>query len=141
MSKAQLPIFLEPLPVKRKSGSYKVIKDADLLVKITSIAAALGDTSRYTWLKLPFTEDFNRVANATTLPIVILGGGRHSNIKELLTNLGRAISAGHQVKGAMFGRNLLYPQSSDPLKLANAIGRLIHGKGIPEGLIMTSKSE
>src|SRR5699024_9851746 len=119
-------------PVKKENGRYNVIKDADLLVEMTSIAASLGHVSRYTWLKLPYAEGFDRVANATTLPIVILGGDRTSNIEEFLLNLDRAVSSGHQVKGAMLGRNLLYPQSVDPLELADAVGQLIHGKSTPE---------
>jgi len=128
MSREGLPIFLEPLPVKKEGGTYSVLKDPDLLVELASITAALGNTSRYTWLKLPFTDDFERVTGSTTLPIVILGGGRSSDIKGLLDNLDRALSAGPQVRGAMFGRNVLFPGSVDSLKLSEAIGRLVHGE-------------
>lgn len=141
MSEAQLPIFLEPLPVKKKDGRYKVLKDADLLIKAVSIAAGLGHMSRYTWLKLPYAKKFQKVANSTTLPIVILGGDRSSNLTELLSNLEQAISSGHQVKGAMFGRNLLYPKSTDSFALAEAIGKIIYGKSTPEKLIRGLKSE
>lgn len=128
MSGEKLPIFLEPLPVQKDGGSYSVIKDADLLSELVSLTAALGNTSRYTWLKLPFTENFKKVVQATTLPIVILGGGKSSDIKEVLTDLGAALNTGHQVRGAMFGRNLLFPDAVDSRELADAIGQLIHKK-------------
>lgn len=128
MSDAGLPIFLEPLPVKKGNGGYEVIKDADRLVELASITAALGNTSRYTWLKLPFTNNFERVVRSTTLPIVILGGGRSSDIEGLLTDLDAALSSGGQVRGAMFGRNVLYPSAADSLVLSEAIGKLVHGE-------------
>lgn len=128
MSDAGLPIFLEPLPVKTERDRYTVVKDPDLLVELASIAAALGNTSRYIWLKFPFTKDFKRVARSTTLPIVILGGDRSPDIEGLLTDLNDALLSGHQVRGAMYGRNVLYPHSADPLKLSEAIGKLVHGE-------------
>ncbi|MDX1619154.1 MAG: hypothetical protein R3224_10240, partial [Balneolaceae bacterium] len=118
---------LEPLPVRHENGEYRVVKEADRLVELASVTAALGSTSRYTWLKLPYTGGFERVAGATTLPIVILGGGRSSDIEALLSDLNEALSSGSNVRGAMFGRNVLYPDEVDSLALAEAIGRLVHG--------------
>lgn len=126
MSSEKLPIFLEPLPVEKVDNRYKVIKDADLLAELVSVTAALGNTSRYTWLKLPYTEGFEKVVRATTLPIVILGGGKSSSIEAVLEDLNAALQSGHQVRGAMFGRNLLFPDSVDLLELADAIGQLVH---------------
>lgn len=126
MSSQKLPIFLEPLPVQKDGSSYSVIKDADLLTELVGVTAALGNTSRYTWLKLPFTNNFRKVVHATTLPIVILGGGKSSNIKEVLTDLDAALNSGPQVRGTMFGRNLLYPDVVDSRELSDAIGQLVH---------------
>src|SRR5699024_9166034 len=128
MSDEKLPIFLEPLPVEKKGGGYKVIKDADLLTELVSVTTALGNISRYIWLKIPYTKNFEKVVGATTCPIVILGGGKSSNLKGILDELDMALKSGHQVRGSMFGRNLLYPDSVDPLALANAIGQLVHGQ-------------
>ena len=126
MSSEKLPIFLEPLPVQKNGSSYSVIKDADLLSELVGLTAALGNSSRYTWLKLPFTDNFKKVVQATTLPIVILGGGKSSDIRQVLTDLDLALNTGHQVRGAMFGRNLLYPDGVDSRELADAIGQLVH---------------
>jgi hypothetical protein len=126
MGSQKIPIFLEPLPVQEDGRSYSVIKDADLLTELVSVTSALGNTSRYTWLKLPFTNNFKKVVKATTLPIVILGGGKSSDIKEVLTDLDAALNSGQQVRGAMFGRNLLFPDSVDSRELSDAIGQLVH---------------
>lgn len=128
MSREKLPIFLEPLPVQKTESGYRVITDPDLLSRMVGLTSALGSTSRYTWLKLPVTENFEKVVQATTLPIVILGGSKSLDIEEVLTRLDAAVRTGHQVRGAMFGRNLLFPDAVDSLKLSDAIGKLLHGK-------------
>ncbi|MDR8391721.1 hypothetical protein NC796_11245 [Aliifodinibius sp. S!AR15-10] len=136
-----IPIILEPLPVKKVDGRYVVVKDADMLIELVSITSALGTTSRYTWLKLPFVEEFERVAGSTTLPIVILGGERSPDIRELLSELSKALNSGHQVRGAMYGRNVLFPSSADSLKLSEAIGRLVHRESNLEEILQTLNVE
>lgn len=122
----KLPIFLEPLPVKKENNFYKVIKDPDLLIPLVTMTSALGSSSKYCWLKLPYTKDFNRVVASTTLPIVILGGERTDSAEGLIQDLKEAFAAGHQVRGAMFGRNVLYPLNQSPREIADKIGKFIH---------------
>lgn len=122
-----LPIILEPLPVQKHQNGYKVVKEADPLIKLIGVTSALGNSSRNIWLKIPYTEEFHKVVASTTLPIVILGGDRNPNIDELIDNLRIALSSGHQVRGVMYGRNVLYPAEADPQSVAEAIGKLVHG--------------
>lgn len=124
--KHNLPIFLEPLPVKKENHFFKVIKDPDLLIPLVTMTSALGSSSKHIWLKLPYTKDFERVVASTTLPIVILGGDRTDSLDGLIEDLKEAMSSGHQVRGAMFGRNVLYPINQSPREVANEIGRYIH---------------
>ena len=70
----RLPMFLEPLPVVRDRQGWTVCKDAEALARLAGVASALGDSSRYLWLKLPYCEGYEMVARATTLPILLLGG-------------------------------------------------------------------
>ncbi len=126
MNSQNLPIILEPLPVIKDGSSYKVVKEPDQLIRLVAVTAALGDSSRNIWLKIPFTEDFERVAASTTLPIVILGGDRNTGLNELLTDLKKALGTSHQVRGAMYGRNVLYPEHAHPRDVAEAIGKLVH---------------
>jgi len=140
MNTQNLPIILEPLPVVKHKNSYKVIKEADPLIKLIGVTSALGDSSRNIWLKIPLTNDFERVVASTTLPIVILGGDR-SGLAEHLAGIVEALAAGHQVRGVMYGRNVLYPEIADPQQVAEAIGKVVHGDFDPQGSLEKLKAE
>jgi DhnA family fructose-bisphosphate aldolase class Ia len=126
MNAVGLPTFLEPLPVVRNDGGYRVVKTADALAKIVGVASALGDSSRYLWLKLPYCERYELVAGATTLPILLLGGESVGDATPLLREVSAGLAAGPNVRGALVGRNVLYPGADDPLVVAQAAGMIIH---------------
>lgn len=140
MNAQNLPIILEPLPVVKRQNSYKVIKEAEPLIKLIGVTSALGDSSRNIWLKIPFTNDFKRVVASTTLPIVILGGDRNTELNDLLSGLSDALSSGHQVRGVMYGRNVLYPKKADPKQVATDIGKLVHGESVSHESIEKNKN-
>ncbi len=119
-----LPTFLEPLPV---DSALKVVKTAEALARIAGVASALGDSSRLLWLKLPYCERFELVARATTLPILLLGGESAGDPSRFLSELCSALAAGPNVRGALVGRNVLYPGDRDPFAVAEAVGEIIHG--------------
>ncbi len=126
MNALDLPTFLEPLPVVKENNNYKVVKTAAALAKIVGVASALGDSSRYLWLKLPYCENYQVVADATTLPILLLGGESVGDATPLLREIAAGLSAGANVRGALVGRNVLYPGPEDPLVVAQAAGSIIH---------------
>ena len=123
---AGLPSFLEPLPVEATDGGYRVIKTKEALAKIAGVASALGDSSRYLWLKLPYCDGYEKVAAATTLPILLLGGESAGDATPFLRELVAGMAAGSNVRGALVGRNVLYPGATDPLLVAEAAGGIIH---------------
>lgn len=122
----RLPTFLEPLPVTRGDKGYAVAKTSEALARLTGVASALGDSSRYLWLKLPYCEGYEVVARATTLPILLLGGESAGSPAPFLKQLASAMAAGPNVRGALVGRNVLYPGDEDPLAMAAAAGCIIH---------------
>jgi len=122
----RLPVFLEPLPVKRGDKGYNVVKTPEALARLAGVASALGDSSRYLWLKLPYCDSYQTVARSTTLPILLLGGESARNPAPFLRQLECALEAGTNVRGALVGRNVLYPGAEDPLAMAEAAGRIIH---------------
>jgi DhnA family fructose-bisphosphate aldolase class Ia len=122
----QVPMFLEPLPVVKTDKGYKVQKNAEALAKIVGVASALGDSSRYLWLKLPFCDNYGAVARATTLPILLLGGESAGDPTAFLREVSDGMSAGANVRGALVGRNVLYPGEDDPLAVAEAVGGIVH---------------
>ena len=125
-NRREIPVFLEPLPVTRKDGRLITEKDAAKLVKLVGVASALGNSSTRTWLKLPYCEGFEKVAAATSLPILLLGGEASGDVAGLLGEIESAMKAGPNVRGVMLGRNLLYPPGGDPLPLAMAIQSIVH---------------
>lgn len=122
----RLPMFLEPLPVTKTEKGYVVVKTAAALSRLAGVASALGDSSGYMWLKLPHCEGFEAVARSTTLPILLLGGESAGDPSPFLRQLGSAMSAGPNVRGALVGRNVLYPGEEDPLAMAEAAGGIVH---------------
>ena len=126
MNAAGLPTFLEPLPVVKDGAGYRVVKTAEALAKIVGVASALGDSSRRLWLKLPYCENYEAVARATTQPILLLGGESVGDPTPLLREIAAGLSAGPNVRGALVGRNVLYPGPEDPLVVARAAGSIIH---------------
>lgn len=121
-----LPTFLEPLPVTRGPRGYSVTRTAEALAKLTGVASALGNSSRLLWLKLPACDNFATVARATTLPILLLGGESSGGPAGFLNELKKAMQAGGNVRGALAGRNVLYPWNQDPAVIAGAAGRIVH---------------
>jgi hypothetical protein len=122
----QLPTFLEPLPVKKGETGFAVVKSPEALAKLVGVASALGDSARYLWLKLPYCERYATVSRATTLPILLLGGESAGGPAPFLKQLSAALSAGPNVRGALVGRNALYPGAEDPLAMAEAAGGIVH---------------
>jgi DhnA family fructose-bisphosphate aldolase class Ia len=121
-----LPVFLEPLPVTRTEKGYTVVRTSEALARFAGVASALGDSSRYIWLKLPYCEGYQTVARATTLPILLLGGESAGDPTPFLHQLESALQAGANVRGALVGRNVLYPGSEDPLAMAEGTGGIVH---------------
>jgi hypothetical protein len=121
-----LPMFLEPLPVHKTGKGYVVVKTAEALARLAGVASALGDSSRYLWLKLPYCDGYETVASATTLPILLLGGESAGDASPFLQQLKSAMAAGTNVRGALVGRNVLYPGADDPLAIAEAAGGIVH---------------
>lgn len=130
-----IPMFLEPLPVRKDEKGYPVTKTSSALARIAGVASALGDSSRLLWLKLPYCEDFAAVARATTLPILLLGGESAGGPRPFLEQLESAMSAGPNVRGALVGRNVLYPGNEDPLAMAEAAGAIVHDRSTTDQAI------
>src|SRR5574340_93990 len=117
----KLPMFLEPLPVARTEHGYSVLKERSALARTVGVASALGETSRYTWLKLPYCEGYETVARATTLPILLLGGESAGDPTPFLREVKAGLAAGPNVRGVLVGRNVLYPGDRDPREVADAL--------------------
>jgi len=123
-----IPVFLEAFSVERTAEGYKTLKTAEELIKTIGVATALGDSSKGIWLKIPYAEGFDRVANATTCPILMLGGESKGDPTSILEEFAKGMTAGPNVRGALVGRNVLFPGPEDPSAVADAVSRIVHQK-------------
>lgn len=121
-----LPTFLEPLPAVRGDQGFAMVKTAEALAPVVGVASALGDSSQRLWLKLPYCENYARVAGATTCPILLLGGETKGDPVPFLHQVYQSLQAAPNVRGALVGRNVLFPSGGDPLAVAQAVGGIIH---------------
>lgn len=118
--------FLEPLPVEKTDEGYSILKNAEDMVKIVGIASALGGTSMNTWLKLPYCENYELVAGASTLPKLMLGGSSKGNPTPTIAEFVNGMKAGNSIRGALVGRNVHHPGVDDPRAVALAINGVVH---------------
>lgn len=121
-----LPVFVEPLMVKKQATRYVVQTDVESQIRICGMATALGRSSLNTWLKLPYGPSYDRVAASTTCPILMLGGEAVTDPLPLLREIAQGMQAGPNVRGALIGRNVLFPGDRDPLLMAQAVSRIVH---------------
>ncbi|MFJ7215023.1 aldolase [Amycolatopsis sp. NPDC098790] len=95
----------------------------DAVIKSITIAAGLGRSSAYTWLKLPVVDDMERVLASSTLPAVLLGG-EVKDADAAFAAWQRALTQ-PTVQGLVVGRSLLYPHDGDVAKAVDtAVGLL-----------------
>jgi Cgl0159-like len=119
--------FLEPMSVRRKKdGGYETIKTVEALIRDTGAAAAMGESSTRTFLKLSYTKGFEQVARATTLPILMLGGPAREDPTSILADFAAGMEAGSNVRGVMVGRNVSFASKEDPRALAAAVCGIVH---------------
>ncbi|MCS7168568.1 MAG: TIM barrel protein [Gemmatales bacterium] len=121
-----LPAFLEPLPVQKTESGYRTDLTPDNIIKAVGIASALGYYSGRIWLKIPYCDDFARVAKATTLPVLLLGGEATGKPALTVLDMERGLGAGPNIRGCLIGRNVLFCGEDDPAVIAQAIYLIVH---------------
>jgi hypothetical protein len=107
-----LVAMVEPFMATRRDGRVRSLLTTDAAIRASVIAAGLGTTSAYTWLKVPVVEDMERVIGATTLPTVLLGGEVSDDQDATFASWERALRVPGAV-GLVVGRSLLYPPGDD----------------------------
>jgi len=141
LNRLGVSVFLEALPVKRVNGKCHTVRDAEALAKIVSIASALGDSSARTWLMIPYCQGYERVARATTLPILMVGDGAPGDPGDMLEGFAQGMRSGANVRGASVGREVLLPGRDDPLAVAMAIYKVVHeGFSVKQALMYLMES-
>ncbi|MEK6345053.1 MAG: deoxyribose-phosphate aldolase [Curtobacterium sp.] len=121
----QLPIMLEPFMSEWKNDRIVNDLSADAVITSMAIAAGLGESSAYSWLKIPVVDEMERVMAATTLPTLLLGGDPSSKPLETYAKWADALAL-PGVRGLVVGRTLLYPQDGDVAAAVDVAAGLVH---------------
>ena len=107
-----LVAMVEPFMAGSVEGRVRPILLPDAAIRASVVAAALGTTSAYTWLKVPVVEDMERVIGATTLPTLLLGGEVARDQAATFERWGAALRVPGAI-GLVVGRSLLFPPDDD----------------------------
>ena len=113
--------MVEPFISHRVDGRVRNELTAEAMIRAMTVAAGLGTTSAYTWLKVPVVDDMERVMAATTLPALILGGEVSEDSETAYSRWSKALDL-PTVQGLVIGRSLLYPPGGD---VAGAVDRAV----------------
>ncbi|MPZ83368.1 MAG: aldolase [Actinophytocola sp.] len=116
LAEAGLVAMVEPFLSGRAAGVLRNDLSVEAATKALTIAAGLGNTSAYTWLKVPVIgdggDDMARVLGATTLPTLLLGGEVSADAEATFARWDKALRH-PTVRGLVVGRSLLYPPDGD----------------------------
>ena len=124
-ARAKLPIMIEPFMSRWVDGRIVNDLDADSVMLSMAISAGLGDSSAYSWLKLPVVDNMEKVMTATTLPTLLLGGDPDGSPDETYASWERALAL-PGVRGLVVGRTLLYPPDDDVEAAVATAASLVH---------------
>ena len=112
----------------------KVLAEND--EQYVKIAARVASEMGADMVKVSFTgsvESFARVVEGSSIPVLIAGGEKAKNTRDVLTNVKMAIDAGG--KGVSMGRNVF--QHENPSLLLQAVSKIVHeGASVNEALAM-----
>lgn len=122
---AQIPIMLEPFMSHWVDGAVKNDLSIEATMLSIAIAAGLGNSSVYTWLKIPVVPDMARVMEATTLPTLLLGGELSGDQDATFDSWERALIL-PGVRGMVVGRSLLYPSDGNVEGAIDTAVQLVH---------------
>lgn len=121
---AGIPIMLEPFMSVWRNGAIVNDLSTEAVMLSVAITSGLGNSSAYSWLKLPVVPEMERVMESTTMPTLLLGGDPSSSPDETYASWGRALSL-PGVRGLVVGRTLLYPPDGDVAKAVDTASALV----------------
>ena len=127
LARRRLIAMVEPFMSTRVDGRVKNDLSPDAVIRSIAVAAGLGATSAYTWLKLPVVDDMERVLAAATMPVLLLGGEVPEDPDAAFAAMRKALAV-PTVQGLTIGRSLLYPDGDDVAGAVDtAVGLLAEG--------------
>jgi hypothetical protein len=117
----QLIAMVEPFISHRTNGKVRNDLSPEAMMRAITVASGLGNTSAYTWLKVPYVDDMERVMAASTLPALILGGEVAPDQSAVMASWRKTLEL-PTVRGFVIGRSLLFPPDDD---VASAVDTVV----------------
>jgi hypothetical protein len=109
----RLTAMVEPFwSYRDPNGRLRNDLSPEAMMRAVAVAAGLGRTSAYTWLKVPVVERMDEVMATATLPALLLGGEVPDD-PDAAFDRWRSALALPTVRGLVVGRSLLYPRDGD----------------------------
>jgi DhnA family fructose-bisphosphate aldolase class Ia len=111
-----LPVMAEMVP--GGFNSQPELRSAENIAVAVRVGAELGAD----FIKTPFAAGFERVVDSCYVPVVILGGAKRGNERDMLADIKQAVDAG--AAGVAIGRNIF--QADDPEAMTAAVAAVVH---------------
>ena len=118
---------ISELAARRLPAMVEVLAEGDeaaALMRAIAVVSGLGETSAYTWLKLPVLAGMEDVMRATSLPTVLLGGDPGPDTDATFRRWEDAMAL-PQVCGLVAGRTLLYPEHGDVVRAVDEAAAIV----------------
>jgi len=121
-----LMAMVEPFISHRVDGRVRNDLSPEAVIRSITVAAGLGTTSAYTWLKLPVVEDMERVIAASMLPVLLLGGEVSADQDAAFQSWRKALQI-PSVHGLVIGRSVLFPPDDDVASAVDTVLSMVRG--------------
>ena len=121
-----LMAMVEPFISHRLDGRVRNDLSPEAVIRSITVAAGLGTTSAYTWLKLPVVDDMERVLAASTLPVLLLGGEVSADQDAAFARWRKALQI-PSVHGLVIGRSVLFPPDDDVASAVDTVLSMVRG--------------
>jgi hypothetical protein len=121
-----LMAMVEPFISHRVDGRIRNDLSPEAVIRSIAVAAGLGTTSAYTWLKLPVVDDMERVLAASTMPVLLLGGEVSADQDAAFESWRKTLQM-PSVHGLVIGRSLLFPPDDDVAAAVDTAVGLMRG--------------
>ena len=120
----RLIAMVEPFIARRTGGKIRNDLSPEAMIRAIAVASGLGNTSAYTWLKVPYVDDMERVMAASTLPALILGGEVAPDQSAVMASWRKTLEL-PTVRGFVIGRSLLFPPDDDVAAAVDAVVEML----------------
>jgi hypothetical protein len=124
LAQRRLIAMIEPFISHRVDGNIRNDLTPEAMIRAITVASGLGNTSAYTWLKVPYVEDMERVMAASTLPALILGGEVSPDQNAVMAAWRKTLEL-PTVRGFVIGRSLLVPPDDNVAAAVDAVVEML----------------